>query len=85
LAFGGEVLVGLLAAVMVLLGVAGRVGALVLAAIAAANIVAAGLRPDGNALLLVCALVVAHLGSGRWAVWRPEERLLRIKAGAPQT
>jgi CDP-diacylglycerol--glycerol-3-phosphate 3-phosphatidyltransferase len=84
LTFGGGILLGLLAVVMVLLGAAGRVGALVLAAIAAANISAAGLHWEGNALLLVCSLVVAHLGSGKWALWRPEEPLLRAKAGAPR-
>lgn len=84
LLFGGLILLGLLAAGTVLLGAAGRIGALVLAAIAALDIGAAGLQWDGNALLLICALVVVHLGSGRLALWQPEEPLLRTKAGAPR-
>ena len=85
LLFGGLVLLGLLAAVSVLLGAAGRVGALALAAIAAFDILAVGLHWQSNGALLVCALVVVHLGSGRWALWRPEEPLLRAKAGAAQS
>jgi CDP-diacylglycerol--glycerol-3-phosphate 3-phosphatidyltransferase len=84
LVFGGMILVGLLAVVSVLLGAAGRVGALVLAAIAALNILAVGLQWDSNAPLLICALIVVHLGSGMLALWRPEEPLLRAKAGAPR-
>jgi CDP-diacylglycerol--glycerol-3-phosphate 3-phosphatidyltransferase len=84
LLFGGLILLGLVAVVMVLLGAAGRAGALVLAAIAALDTVAVGLHWDSNALLLICALIVVHLGSGKWALWRPEEPLLRAKAGAPR-
>ncbi len=84
LLFGGLILLGLVAVVMVLLGAAGRAGALVLAAIAALDIVAVGLHWNSNALLLICALIVVHLGSGKWALWRPEEPLLRAKAGAQQ-
>jgi CDP-diacylglycerol--glycerol-3-phosphate 3-phosphatidyltransferase len=83
LLFGGGVLLGLLAAVGVLLGAAGRISALALAAIAAADIAAAGPHSDGNVALLVWALVVVQLGSGVWALWQPEERWLRTKAGAP--
>jgi CDP-diacylglycerol--glycerol-3-phosphate 3-phosphatidyltransferase len=84
LAFGGLILLGLLAVAAVLLGAAGRIGALALAAIAAFDIMADGLHWDSNAPLLICALIVVHLGSGRWALWRPEEPVLRAKAGAPQ-
>jgi CDP-diacylglycerol--glycerol-3-phosphate 3-phosphatidyltransferase len=83
LLFGGLILLGLLAVVSVLLGAAARVGALLLTAIAALDIIAAGLLWDSNALLLVCAMIVVHLGPGRFALWRPEEPLLRAKAGAP--
>jgi CDP-diacylglycerol--glycerol-3-phosphate 3-phosphatidyltransferase len=55
-----------------------------LAAVAAFDIAAVGLQWESNAPLLVCALIVVHLGSGRWALWRPEEPLLRAKAGAPR-
>ncbi len=41
-------------------------------------------REDGSILLLICSLIVVHLGSGKWALWRPEEPLLRAKAGAPR-
>lgn len=84
LLFGGVVLAWLCAVASVLLGIAGRIGALALAAVAAFDILAVGLRWDSNAPLLVCALIVVHLGSGRWALWRPEEPLLRAKAGAPR-
>lgn len=84
LAFGATVLLGLLAAAAVLLGAAGRIGALALAAIAALDIIATGLHWGSNGALLVCALIVAHLGSGKWALWSPEEPLLRAKAGAPR-
>ncbi len=84
LLFGGWILLGLLAVISVLLGAAARVGALVLAAIAALDVVASGLMWDGNAILLVCSMIVVHLGPGRFALWRPEEPLLRAKAGAPR-
>ncbi|MBK8047175.1 MAG: CDP-alcohol phosphatidyltransferase family protein [Anaerolineales bacterium] len=65
----------------VLLGAAGRVAALIVAAFAAMDIVATGMQID-NATLLVCAIIVLHLGSGRFALWRPEERPLHSKLGA---
>ncbi len=85
LVFGGLILLGLLAVAAVAIGAAGRVGALVLAAVAALSIVGGGGQGDGSILLLVCSLIVVHLGSGKWAIWRPEEPLLRAKAGAPRT
>jgi CDP-diacylglycerol--glycerol-3-phosphate 3-phosphatidyltransferase len=81
--FGAAMVLGLLAVVSVLFGLAGRLGALGLAAIGALSIATAGLDWGSNGPLLVCALIVAHLGSGRWAIWTPEETLLRTKAGAP--
>jgi CDP-diacylglycerol--glycerol-3-phosphate 3-phosphatidyltransferase len=84
LVFGGLILLGLLAVVSVVLGAAARTGALVLAAIAALDIAASGLQWDSNELLLICALIVVHLGSGKGALWRPEEPLLRAKAGTPR-
>jgi hypothetical protein len=56
----------------------------VLAAIAALDVAASGLMWDSNAILLVCSMIVVHLGPGRFALWRPEEPLLRAKAGAPR-
>ncbi len=69
------------AALSMLLGAIGRTGALTLAFIAAFSAVAIGLRFD-NALLLACAVVVLHLGSGRFALWQPEEYYLHAKLGA---
>jgi CDP-diacylglycerol--glycerol-3-phosphate 3-phosphatidyltransferase len=79
---GALLLLGFLAVLSVLLGAAGRLGALALAAIAALDIAAHGLHWDGNAVLLICTIIVVHLGSGKWALWRPEEPILRTKAGA---
>ena len=69
------------AALSLLLGVVGRAGALVLAFVAAFSATAVGLHFD-NALLLTCAVVVLHLGSGRFALWTPEEYYLHAKLGA---
>ncbi|MFN3982469.1 MAG: CDP-alcohol phosphatidyltransferase family protein [Caldilinea sp.] len=69
------------AALSMLLGAIGRAGALTLAFIAAFSAVAVGLRFD-NALLLTCAVIVLHLGSGRFALWQPEEYYLHAKLGA---
>jgi CDP-diacylglycerol--glycerol-3-phosphate 3-phosphatidyltransferase len=77
------VIPGWAAAASVLFGIAARVGALVLAAIAALQITAAGMQWDSS-VLLICAIVVVHLGPGKWALWRPEEPILRAKAGAPR-
>lgn len=68
------------AALSMLLGAIGRAGALTLAFIAAISAVAVGLRFD-NALLLTCAVIVLHLGSGRFALWQPEEYYLHAKLG----
>ncbi|RIK44907.1 MAG: hypothetical protein DCC55_00815 [Chloroflexi bacterium] len=68
-------------ALLLLLGVVGRAAALALAVLAGLDLMATGLNWSSNGLLLVCALIVVHLGSGRFALWRPEERLLRIKLG----
>ncbi len=69
------------AALSLLLGVVGRAGALVLAFVAAVSATSIGLRFD-NALLLTCAVIVLHLGSGRFALWTPEEYYLHAKLGA---
>jgi CDP-diacylglycerol--glycerol-3-phosphate 3-phosphatidyltransferase len=74
-------ILALAAALSLLLGVAGRAGALALAFVAAFSATAVGLRFD-NALLLTCAVIVLHLGSGRFALWQPEEYYLHAKLGA---
>lgn len=70
----------MVAALSMVLGVIGRAGALALAFVAAFSAVAIGLRFD-NALLLTCAVIVLHLGSGRFALWQPEEYYLHAKLG----
>jgi CDP-diacylglycerol--glycerol-3-phosphate 3-phosphatidyltransferase len=74
-----------LAALLLMLGVLGRTAALLLFLLACLDTLAAGLHWMDNGLLLVCAIVVTQLGSGRLALWQPEERLVRIKLGAPTT
>lgn len=70
-----------IAAGLLLLGVIGRAAALVLAFVATFSATQVGLHPD-NGLLLVCAVYILHLGSGRLALWTPEEYYLHAKLGA---
>ena len=79
--FGGALLGGL-AALLMLFGIVGRVAALVLAAVVSVLIQGMGLT-WANGLLLTCTIVVLHLGSGRFALWQPEEPFLHTKLGAP--
>lgn len=65
----------------VLFGLIGRAGALVLAFIAALDATLTGLHL-ANASLLACSIYLLHIGSGRWALWRPEEYYLHAKLGA---
>ncbi len=74
----------IIAALLVLSGILGRIGALALFALAAVEIMATGLQPWTNGLLLVCAVIVIHLGSGPGTLWQPEERWIRMKLGAPK-
>lgn len=71
-----------LAAGAVLLGVVGRLAALALIGLAFLEIGVTGLHLVSG-LLLVSAIIVLHLGSGRFALWQPEEWLIRVKLGAP--
>lgn len=71
-----------LAALLLLLGIVGRAAAFALLIFAAAHATAFGLRWADNALLMCCAAFVLHAGSGVWALWQPEERILRVKAGS---
>ncbi|MCX6050375.1 MAG: CDP-alcohol phosphatidyltransferase family protein [Chloroflexi bacterium] len=75
-------LLWVVAVLMVFLGVIGRIGALALVALACVEIGVTGLQWTANGLLLVCAIIVLHLGTGRFALWQPEERILRLKIGA---
>lgn len=76
-------LIWALAALLLLLGVVGRVAALLLFSQATLDVLSMGLHWMDNGLLLLCLVIVLHLGSGRAALWKPEERLLRTKLGAP--
>jgi len=77
-------LLWLLATLLLITGVLGRVGALLLFGLACLDILATGLRWGDNGLLFVCLIIVIHWGSGRFALWKPEEQLLRMKLGAQQ-
>ncbi len=75
-------LLWMLAVLLLILGVIGRVAALVLLSLACLDIGATSLHWTDNGLLFICAIIVLHLGSGRFALWQPEERILRLKLGA---
>lgn len=72
----------LVAATLLAAGVLGRAAALLTLVFAALDALSRGLHWGDNALLLVSSVIVLHLGSGRWALWQPEERLIRRKLGA---
>ena len=78
---GVMVWLAVLAAALLVVGVVGRAAALILAFVAAFSAAQIGLRLD-NGLLLVCAVYILHLGSGRFALWTPEEYYLHAKLGA---
>jgi hypothetical protein len=78
---GVMVWLAVLAAALLVLGVVGRAAALILAFVAAFSAAQVGLQLD-NGLLLVCAVYILHLGSGRFALWTPEEYYLHAKLGA---
>lgn len=65
------------------LGIVGRVAALAIISLACVSILAAGLQTESG-LLLTCAIIVLHLGSGRFVLWAPEEEFLHRKLGAPK-
>ncbi len=73
-------LVALAATMMLALGVAGRLAALGLLVAASANIFTSGLYLY-NGFLLVSAVALMLLGSGTLSCWRPEDAILRWRAG----
>jgi CDP-diacylglycerol--glycerol-3-phosphate 3-phosphatidyltransferase len=73
-------LLAVAAAVMLALGVAGRLAALALLIAASANILAIGLFPY-NGFLLASAIALMLLGTGALSCWRPEEVILSRRAG----
>lgn len=72
-----------LAAIFMLVGIVGRLAALGVIALACVMMLAYGMGLD-SVLLLICGVTVLHLGSGRWALWQPEEAILQRKLGAAQ-
>ena len=69
------------ATLAILLGVVGRVAALPLMIVAWLDVAANGLDWTDNVWLFVAASIVTHAGSGRWALWRPEEPILNVRPG----
>jgi CDP-diacylglycerol---glycerol-3-phosphate 3-phosphatidyltransferase len=62
-------------------GIVGRVAAILVITLAALDMQAAGPVPYGNALLLICGIIVLHFGSGCCALWQPEEPFLHRRLG----
>jgi CDP-diacylglycerol--glycerol-3-phosphate 3-phosphatidyltransferase len=75
------VIVSIPATLAILLGVVGRVAALPLMVLAWLDVAANGLDWTDNVWLFVAAAIVTHAGSGRWALWRPEEPILNVRPG----
>jgi hypothetical protein len=71
---------GLVAGIAALLGLIARLAAIGLIGLACAHLIVWGDSPEVLALLAVGVLLVA-LGNGRLALWTPDERLLRRRAG----
>jgi CDP-diacylglycerol--glycerol-3-phosphate 3-phosphatidyltransferase len=72
--------VAAVAIVMLALGVAGRLGALGLLIAASANILARGLHVP-NGFVLTGAITLIFLGSGAFSCCRPEDIILKRRAG----
>ncbi len=71
---------GLLAGVAALLGFVARLAAIGLIALACADLIAWG-NSSQTLLLLTVGLLLIVLGNGSLALWTPDERLLRRRAG----
>jgi len=63
------------------LGIAGRVAAFFVMALAFLDISAAGLQWSGNVWILSSAVIVAHFGGGFFSLWQPEETILHRRLG----
>lgn len=68
-------------AIALALGAASRVAAVSLLLIVCADVALSGMLPH-DALLVICGAIVLHLGGGRFALWSPEERFVRVPLGA---
>ena len=71
----------LLAAVCYTLGIMARLAAVLLIALAGVDITLTTFSWSTNGLLLICAILVLQMGGGAYALWQPEEDLLRRRAG----
>jgi hypothetical protein len=49
------------------------------------DVAANGLDWSDNAWLFVAAAIVTHAGSGHWALWRPEDRILNTRPGVVES
>lgn len=74
---------GALGCVSVLLGIEARLGALLLLFPAGASISTGGLTLI-NGLLTASAITLLHTGPGKWALWRPSDRLFLQRLGRPR-
>ncbi|MDI9548450.1 MAG: CDP-alcohol phosphatidyltransferase family protein [Chloroflexota bacterium] len=63
------------------LGSAARLAAVFVIALAFLDISAAGLSWRDNAWILLSGILVAHFGSGYYALWQPEEDILHRRLG----
>lgn len=73
--------VGILAVVLVFLGAAGRIAALILLFPLGFDIAARGLNLS-NGLALACTVLLLMLGTGALSWWQPEEKFMVRHAGA---
>ncbi len=78
------VLSGISAAALLLFagGIVGRFAAIPLIALACWDLLAVGFVWQTNGLLLTAAIIVIQMGSGYFALWQPDEQLIRKRAGA---
>lgn len=75
--------VAALAAIMVGLGAAGRVGAVGLLLVTCAHMAWKGAQPYHIALL-VTSIPLLYLGTGAWALWRGDDALFARRPGEPR-
>jgi CDP-diacylglycerol--glycerol-3-phosphate 3-phosphatidyltransferase len=71
---------GAIAAVTALLGIATRIAGIALIAVAVTDFLARTLSLD-NGLLFAAAISLVLLGSGRFALWTPEEYIFHVRTG----
>ncbi len=77
----GLLTIAAVATVAVVTGTAARMAALFLMALAIFSAGASELTWPENSWLFVSSVIIAHLGSGRWSCWQPEERWLHTQYG----